>query len=196
MPLIETKGSGSAFAYGLNSFSPDFGAMVPLQYVTASGSSTTLAFTNIPQTYKHLILKWFIRTAYTAEDTLYVYNYDGTGQNTNSTYHYFGSDGSSTPVRGSGTGGFSSVLGYVPGANQTAGVYGAGTMTIHNYSTTSRQKTVTGWGGWDGNNAGRVSYFGNTPLAASGSGAISALTLLTNSNIQTGSYGILYGVKG
>ena len=197
VPLLETRGSGSAFAFGLNSFGADFGAYYPLQTLYANGTSTSLNFTGISQEYKHLEIRYFIRTNFSSEDTLYAYGFDvNAGGSTNSTVHWFGSDRGATPIRANSTGNFSSILGYVPGTNQLAGTYGAGIMKVHNYSSGSRNKTILGWGGWNEVSAGKITMFGNTPMASFTSNAWDRVQLITNGNMVSGSYATLYGIKG
>lgn len=197
MPLIQTKAAASAAAFGLNSFDLDLGAYYPIQTILATGSSTEFQFLNIPQDYKHLEIRWFIRTNFSAEDTIYAYGFDtNAGGSTNTSFHFFGSDGSTTTTKGTGIGSYSGILGYAPGANQPSGAYSSGIMTVHNYSIANRAKTFTGWGGYDANGSGKITNFGNTPLASFTNNAWTIVRILCNGTIQSGSYATLYGIKG
>ena len=60
MPLLESVGSISARAYGLNSFSVE-SAWKSIQTITLSSDNSFIDFSSIPQTYKHLKIIALIR---------------------------------------------------------------------------------------------------------------------------------------
>jgi hypothetical protein len=193
MPIIQTAGSISANDYGLSSANQDIGAYVAIQTFTGNGTASSYTFSNIPQIYTHLQLRYFARTTYSSIDTIYLYNYNNSGTSSNSSYHALTSDGS-TSSNSTGTGSFSSVISSCPGSSQTTGIFGAGIIDILNYTNTSIQKTVRGIGGYDASGSGSIWQSGNTPIAL-GTGAVTNLTILANSNFVSGSYFSLYGVK-
>ena len=183
MPLL----FGNTASAGL-----DAGAMDALFTLYGNGSTTTFTFPSIPQTYANLHLRYFVRTSNSSYDIAYTYNYNGGLASSNSSYHYLSYDGS-TASGSSGIGSFSSVNSFVPGANQTAGVFGAGYLDILDYTST-KQKTVRSFGGYDASGSGYVGIFGNTPLANPTS-PVTALSVAFNSAPVAGSYLALYGVK-
>jgi hypothetical protein len=194
MPLLETRASGSALAYGLNSFIPDFDAFFSIDTKFGDGTNAQFNF-SIPQTYAHLQLRYFARTTYASgPDTLYIYGLrNGGGESTNSSYHSLTYDGSAAGGV-TGTGSYSAVNALVPGLNQTSGVFGAGYVDILDYSVTGKQKTIRCFGGYDANGSGVAGLYGNTPISL-GTNAINTLSVLFNSPPVVGSYFALYGVK-
>ena len=185
MPLL----FGNTASSGLASYD----AFESLFTATGNGSATQFDFT-IPQTYKHLHARVFVRTSYAAgPDTCYTFAYNGASTSTNSSYHALTFDGSN-PVPINGTGSFSGVNFLVPGSGQTAGVFGAGFIDILDYSVAGKQKTVRSFGGYDANGSGALGLYGSTPLAL-GTSAVTALSFIFNSAPVTGSYISIYGVK-
>lgn len=164
-----------------------------------TGSASSVTFSNIPQTYKHLQVRCFVRTAYAAsQDTFYMYNYDNQGSLTNSAYHYLYGTGVNAMATG-GTGNTSSVGGFVPGNTALANTYGIVIVDILDYSNNNKNKTVRSLMGWDDNGTTtsgnvNVGLFSNLPVAL-GTTAVSGLTILFNGNITTNSKFALYGIR-
>lgn len=166
--------------------------------VSGNGSSTSVTFTGIPQTYKHLQLRSFVKTGNAAAyDVLYLYNYDGTSSNTNSAYHGMYGTGSAAGTS-SGTGGFSGGIAYIPAANSGANIFGVSIVDILDYSSTAKTKTIRGMSGFDdnGTTSGNINlYVGSILPVALGSTAITSLTLVCNGAINSNSRFALYGIQ-
>jgi len=185
MPLL----FGNTASSGLASFD----AFESLFTAVGNGSTTQFDFT-IPQTFKHLHARVFVRTSYASgPDTCYTFAYNGASTSTNSSYHAFTFDGSN-PVAVNGTGSFSGVNFLVPGSGQTAGVFGAGFIDILDYSVSGKQKTVRAFGGYDANGSGAMGIYGSTPLAL-GTSPVTAISFIFNAAPVVGSYICIYGVK-
>jgi hypothetical protein len=166
---------------------------------TGTGSSSSVTFTSIPQTYKHLQLRVFVRTAYgSSVDTMYAYNFDGSGATTNSANHLlYGS--SSQALASAGTATYSSIVGYVPANSALANAYGTAVVDFLDYSDTNKNKTIRSLFGWDDNGTtGTSTYVGLASAlpVALGTTAITNLTILFNGNISSASKFALYGIKG
>lgn len=168
--------------------------MIFIQSTNGTGSSTQVTFSNIPQTFTHLQVRGFIRTTFAAvEDTIYAYNFNNDTNTTGSAYHGLSGNGSS-PVSSTGTGSFSSVLGFCPGNNATANVYGSFVLDILDYTNTNKNKTLRIISGYDNNGSGTVSLFSSLPLTRPGTNAITSLSIVLNGNITTASRFDLYGI--
>jgi hypothetical protein len=108
----------------------------------ASGSSqSTITFSSIPSTYKHLQLRAIYRSA-----SSNVYNAWFTGTlngDTGANYSQHGLFGNGSTVTANGTGN-SSVLDYFsrPGSDAAGGIYGAMVMDILDYASTNKYKTT------------------------------------------------------
>ena len=159
-----------------------------------SGPSSIFSFTSIPQTFTHLQLRATLRTTNASvEDTIYAYNFNNNGNSTGSAYHILSGNGSSVSATG-GTGNFSSVLGYAPGNNANANVYGSFILDILDYTNTNKNKTLRIIGGYDNNGSGTVSLVSALPLTLPGTAAVTTLSILCNGNITADSRFDLYGI--
>lgn len=162
-----------------------------------TGSSNTVTFSNIPQTFTHLQLRGFVRTSNAAVyDIFYIYGYDGGGTTTNSVYHWMYGTGSGVGL-GASTGNFSSVVAVVPSANAGSNVYGSAVVDILDYRNTNKNKTLKALWGWDDNNFSgaqvNVGITSGMPVAL-GTNAITAMTVVFNGNVATNSRIDLYGI--
>jgi len=174
------------------------GDFVSIATASGNGSGTSVTFSNIPQTFKHLQLRSFAKTANAAAyDVLYLYNYDGTLSNTNSAYHGFYGTGSAVGTT-SGTAGFSGGVAYIPAANSGANIFGTSIVDIVDYSSTIKNKTIRAVSGFDDNTvtSGNINlYLGSVLPVALGTTAITSLTIVTNGAINSNSRFALYGIK-
>lgn len=170
---------------------------------TASGGESNLTFSSIPQTYKHLQLRGIGRDTNTGAgfstsirctfngDTAANYAYHRIFGNANNTVTSVGAinssfwtgegaillDGSGLPIN-------------------TTNMFGAIISDIHDYSSTSKFKTITSIGG--GNNNGQTT---DTVIAISSgmwksTSAITSLNITTYDKFGAGTTYSLYGIKG
>ena len=163
--------------------------------VTASGGETSLSFTSIPGTYASLQIRGITRRADSgsviATDNLR-FNGD-TG--TNYFYHRLQGDGA-TATAGSGGGATSDIVfSRGTGATATAGMFGAVVADILDYASSTKNKTVKSFTGFDINASG-----GNVYLLSGAwfnTAAITSITIYPNGNtIAAGTTYALYGIKG
>ncbi len=176
--ILASSGGGAAGAYEL------------IETVAGSGASS-VSFTSIPSTYKHLQIRWTARGSNTGSlgIVLTTFNSD-TGANY--TFHQLSGDGSS--VTSAGSGGLSSArLGVYVGSNQTANSFGFGVTDILDYSSTSKNKTVRSLSGVHTDADKIIRMFSGLWASTS---AISSLTISGGYNFSSASRFSLYGVKG
>lgn len=157
--------------------------------LVGSGGTSSISFTSIPTTYKHLQLRMFLKADATTNGTpQIVYNSD-----TSSVYTYH-------ELQGNG----SSASAYSPGANyggqwyvlggQNASGFAAYVTDILDYASTSKNKTIRTLMGFDNNGSGRV-YLVSTAYQNS-STAITSLTITMQSGgASQYSHAALYGIK-
>jgi hypothetical protein len=125
------------------------GALVPIATLGASAD-----FTNIPQSFKHLMITGTLRG--TSANTIEYGNLTFNGTSSGYSYTNLIGDGSSvvsnrnTPV---GNGAF--YLGLFPSGNSTAKIFGSFTIYIYNYTNSSYNKTATWHSGTDVNGGGQ-----------------------------------------
>lgn len=112
-----------------------------LSTVTCTGNTSSIDFTNIPQTYTDLLLLLSLRgNGYNATDVNMRFNSD-TGSNYG--YRLFWKDGNSTSVTGSTVASAVSMFtGFGTGSNTTASAWASNSIYIPNY-TLSRSKVAS-----------------------------------------------------
>ena len=175
------------------------GDFVSIATANGTGSSSSITFSNIPQTYQHLQLRVTSRTAFGAvNDTMYAYNFNGSTSSTNSSTHLLYGE-SSSALASNSTGNFSTIIGYTTGANAISNSYGVAVVDFLDYSNTNKNKTIRSIFGWgDNGTTSQATFLGlqsSLPVAL-GTGAITQMTVLFNGNIASGSSFALYGIKG
>jgi len=151
--------------------------------VGVSGSASE-TFSSIPQTYKHLQLRWMSRSSGGAYNPIFRFNED-TGNNYS--WHYIDGNGTSATSGGGGT--QNSIL--IAGIGGTASTFAVGIMDILDYTNTNKFKTVRILQGADYNGSGAVDLW---------SGSWQSSTAITSiycgfSSAQYSKYA-LYGIKG
>jgi hypothetical protein len=176
----------------------DAGSMVPLQVFTLSSSQSTIEFTNIPNTYKHLQLRILGRTdrgSATLDAAKLEFNGDTTSSNYYSTHYLFGTGSGSALAGADGT--VSRVVVYRLAAS-TAGTntFGAIISDILDYASTSKHKVIRSSGGMDNNGSGEV-YIQSGMWFPSTVSAISSIKITPNvgTNFVANSSFALYGIK-
>ena len=175
---------------------PDLGVMFPIGMVSVgSAGASTVSFSSIPSTYKHLQVRALIRGTASASAISANMQFNS---DTGSNYSYH-------ELYGSGAGGGQAsaganqtrffLHGNAPAATALASSFGVAVMDILDYTNTSKYKTARCLNGMDVNGSG--GYI----LVDSGSwqntNAISSIQITPNSgNFAQYSQFALYGIKG
>ena len=162
-----------------------------IQRVAGTGSSATISFTSIPQTYSSLQIRFIgrVTNADTGENLFLRFNSDS-----GSTYawHYIEGDGGTTYNGGAATQ-TRMLSGRLSADSAASGIVGAGIIDIHNYSTTNQNKTIRVFTGLDRNGSGNVrmdsGFWQNTAAVTS-----IQLTNGSGTNFTTNSTFALYGM--
>lgn len=173
-------------------------AMDLLAVQTASGSSDTLTFSNIPQTtYNDLYLKFIIRTTETAgaENTQHAFvrpNADSTAAN----YGFQEMRGLGSTPAGVELIGFEALPAVGPEDDGPSGSYGYGECTILGYRQTTFHKPIIGkMGGRFKTTTGYIGALSQVSFWCS-TAAITSLTVLAeDGNWKAGTVVSLYGVR-
>lgn len=160
--------------------------------VTAAGGETSLNLTSIPSTYSSLQLRWIARTSRGGP-----YGYFAIRFNSDSsavyTKHSLWADGANVNATAA-TGTAQSEITYAAsGATAGAGTFGVGILDLHNYASTTQNKTYRSFDGNDNNGTGNVEICSGLWINTS---AITAINLVTTAHTFTaGTTFSLYGVK-
>jgi hypothetical protein len=200
MPLLTTQ---SAKSYGFGAVTGITSDHVLIATSTvASGGTSTITFSSIPQTYDHLQLYWNARTtgANTGDFVLVRFNDDSTA-NYNFNYLQASTSGGQTlsPAISTKASNTNAWLTQIAGANNSANVFAVGYGVISDYSKTNRNKSLHCYGGLDDSGLGTPG--GNTRLENSvwfSTSAITSIVLTTysGSNFAANTDFTLYGIKG
>lgn len=155
---------------------------------TATATGNTITFSNIPQTYKSLQIRFIgrqqnfnlsygsIRVEMNGAPTVYS--------------HYLGNLAGTTTANGTT---LSQFTGTMPGNNFDSNMYGCGIIDIIDYSSTTKNKTVRGFVGMDVNNAS-YSCVNLGSIGMFSTSAITSLTLSSSGSAMNGTFA-LYGIK-
>ena len=159
-----------------------------------SGGASTVSFTSIPSTYKHLQIRAIARTSNptTLDDTWVRFNSDSTS---NYRSHQIRGDGASATAADLGSATYA-VPFPVPGTSITSSIFAGGVIDILDYTNTNKNKTVRALSGYDANGSGNVFFRSSLWLNTS---AITQIDLTWQNGLySTPQYSsfALYGIKG
>lgn len=167
-----------------------------IQRVNGTGSSTAITFSSIPQTYQHLQIRAIMKNAYTANanvvDNLYM-TFNSLG-GTNYAYHSLYNNNSAVGAQGQiNTPSADLVYGVANNAATRANMMSVAIIDIHDYASTTKNKTIRTFNGCDYNGFGTVEL--NSGLLKTTS-AITSITLTAGFNWLTTTSFALYGFTG
>ena len=176
---------------GNEAFSDESDFLIQEQVLTSTAS--TITFSSIPQTYKHLQLRVTARSDNAAEFTSLTLRCNGVSTASYS-YHELYGVGSGTPTSTGNSAATAYSWGWQSGANAPAGVFSGSIMDILDYSNTTTNKTMRTLNGMYGSSFYRTYFTSGVFLSTA---AISSLTIATGSgSFQIGSRFSLYGSLG
>ena len=163
-----------------------------IQTVTVgAGGTSTITFSSIPSTYKHLQLRFIAKTSAGAfyDSLLMRFNSDSSGAYS---YHYL--DGFNSSASSAGAASQTFIQHYYTGGN-VANTFSANIVDILEYANTNINKTTRGLAGTDANTSGGGINFSSGSWRSTA--AINTITLTTGgTTIQQYSQFALYGIKG
>lgn len=165
-----------------------------IQRQTATGSEASITFSSIPQTYQHLQIRAMTReTRAVTVSSYYVRFNSDTGAN----YVWHSLYGNGTTVTATaGTSQTSIEGGYDFGSSATANLFGVSIIDIHDYASTTKNKTVRMIDGRDNNSTnGLIKLASGLWLSTS---AITSITVTptVSGNFAASTTFALYGFKG
>ena len=155
------------------------------------GGSSTITFSSIPSTYKHLQVRGISRGTGGSERAVYIKFNGDSGSNYNG--HNLTGNGTAASAGNEGTAGYT-IGAITAGSLATASVYGASVIDILDYQNTNKYKTVRSLDGYDTNGGGKVELRSGLWMSTSAVNQIE-LTLSSNSFEQYSQFA-LYGIKG
>ena len=164
------------------------GSYESIATLTGDGTATSLTFSSIPSTYKHLQIRAITNDA-SGEEVGIRLNGDTA---TNYSHHYLRGTGASVNASGSATQARINFMGVT--TNSTT-IMGATIIDLHDYASTTKNKTVRAFMGYENNSAGIVYLSSGLWQDTS---AVTSITLLNigAAAFRTQTVFSLYGIKG
>jgi len=170
------------------------GSFESIATLTASGGETVLSFTSIPSTYVSLQIRGIYRDTQAsalARNLLMQFNSD-TGSNY--VYHRLEGTGTAATASGAITQTQCLISDAGVGDSATANIYGSSIIDIHDYASTTRNKTMRAFAGVDTNGGGQIGLSSSLWISTA---AISSIQMKPgNTAFKAGTTFALYGIKG
>jgi len=185
-----TGGSGSVSFSLVPVTTGDYESIATVLVGSAGASSVT--FSNIPQTYKHLQIRMLIGSnTSTSDSTDMRFNGDA---GSNYTYHQLYGTGSSVGSEAS-TPRTAAVVGIPAISNTNTNIFATGVVDILDYANTNKYKTQRTLGGWETNSNGQALLTSTSWLSFS---AISQIQIYARDGhgFRQHSRFALYGIRG
>jgi hypothetical protein len=172
---------------------PDFGAFESIATFTYSSITTGVTFSSIPQTYKHLQIRYMAQDADTV-GTIRVISMQFNGDSgSNYKNHTLTGDGASASSAVPGSVATVTSGNTLPDASST-NIFARGVIDILDYANTNKYKTVRYLSGHDRNGAGTVTLASGVWMSTS---AVSSIAIGgTSRTYSIGTQFALYGIKG
>jgi len=162
---------------------------------TGTGSNTSVTFSSIPGTYSSLQLRVLYKDTYT-DPGFATYEMTFNGSTTGYARHRLTGDGSSATATGSSS---NSSIDFFIGPTSSGGqanMYGAAIIDIHDYASTTKNKTVRALSGSDMNSGNTNSQIRLVSGLWANTSAITSITLSDTAYFfAAGSTFSLYGIK-
>jgi hypothetical protein len=159
--------------------------------------ATSIDFTSIPSTYKHLQIRGITRGNRANTEDIMGIQFNGDTTSTNYYGHRVFGDGANA-----GAGAQTSASGFpcawavdMPSATATANVFTGAVIDILDYANTSKYKTGRALAGYDGNGSGFIALSSQLWMSTSAISSISLLPEYGTGFVQYSSFA-LYGIKG
>jgi len=161
--------------------------------VTTTGSSIT--FSSIPSTYKHLQVRFIGRCGVSGETSQGLFMRINGDSGSNYSRHSVGGNGSITYAGGAANSTYA-YPGYITGPNATASNFGIGIIDFLDYANTNKYKTVRSLSGYDNNGGGDLALQSACWLSTSAITSLTFLVELGGGSFVTGTNFALYGIRG
>jgi hypothetical protein len=167
------------------------GSYESISTVTVSTAVSSVTFTSIPATYKHLQIRGIIRQSTGGFDQALLQFNSDTGNNY--ARHTLLGEGSTASAEATASTNKISIAA-IPGSTQTASVFGATITDILDYTNTNKYTTTRALAGTDNNGTG---YFWFSSGLWQNTAAITTITITpgTGNFVQYTQFA-LYGIKG
>jgi hypothetical protein len=183
-PITSTLANGSA--YGYRTFAAAAAGSFESIATSTPTSGTSVTFSSIPSTYASLQIRAYVQ----AGDGSGRVRLNGSSSTSDYAAHILRGDGANVIASGAGTGSYDGV----PYYNYYSSASGAVIIVdIHDYASTTKNKTVRLANGIDINGGGYMALWTGLYLSTT---AVSSITITAGGGFTTGTTISLYGIKG
>jgi hypothetical protein len=162
-----------------------------------AGGQTTISFTSIPSTYKHLQLRWIGRASQ-ANTGLGVYMRINGNTGSNYARHWLRGNGSAASS-GAAVSATQIDIGGVPGSSSPSSIFGAGIIDILDYTNTNKNKTIRSLQGTNQNTTADDNVFFASGFMFANTNAVTQIDVIADSSspgfVQYSQFA-LYGIRG
>ena len=157
-----------------------------------STPQSSITFSDIPQGYKHLQIRWIAREDTAGQGDAEFWGRFNGDSGANYKYHSIFGDGSTAYSAAGGNTFFASGRGVA--ASIASNIFGVSVMDILDYTNTNKNKVTRILSGWDANGSGYMFFYSGLWMNTN---AVTSVTLLgdTGSFIQNSQFA-LYGIEG
>lgn len=157
---------------------------------TPAAGTTSVVLSPIPSTFKHLQVRFMMRR--NAAGTCQIYLRPNSDSASDKAYHYLRGEG--TTASASGVASTSRIyLGEATSSTQSSGIFATGIVDILDYGSTTKNKTVRSFNGYDANGSGYVHV--SSGLWNSTTAITSLQFEFVGDATETGATFALYGIK-
>lgn len=191
---VNSLGSGVSAASSALTTDNSYASIATVPFTNSTTSSAS--FLNIPQNYKHLQLRCFVRMT-SSQSTPYDLTVTVNGSNaTNYSYHTLRGDGANPGSTGLANDNVFRFPVSVPNSFMTSNVFGVLIIDMPDYRDQSKFKTVRALWGYDNTSGASptAGWTGNTGSSLQSTEAISSLIVASFGNFAQNSHIALYGI--
>jgi hypothetical protein len=171
------------------------GTFESIASATGTGSSGTITFSSIPSGYVSLQVRAIVRNAAAGNDFDYFLMRVNGDTGANYAYHALTGTGT-TPTAFAGASQTSGIGGVMALNGTTSNIVSSNIIDIHDYASTTRNKTIRGFSGVDFNSATPAGIAMLSSSAWFNTSAVTSLSFISSSNFTTQTSFALYGIKG
>jgi hypothetical protein len=190
-PILDSI--GSVKGYGWGAISEPVPSFESIATATPNGVSS-VTFSSIPSTYQHLQLRFTTRDTATGTAKADVRLRFNNVSTSSYVIHYLNGDGATAIASYAAANTYLDIYAGAPRAGTTANTFSGAILDIHDYVSTTKNKTVRSFSGTDLNGSGNVTLQSGLFLNTS---AISIIDIVSDGNaFASGSVFALYGIKG
>jgi hypothetical protein len=158
-----------------------------------SGGSSSIAFSSIPSTYKHLQIRYSGHLQTSTSDYASLWMQFNSDTAANYSYHRLFGNGS-TVTADAATSQTRALTTWIPDNVTQSLSYGGSIIDILDYANTNKYKTVRDLGGFDLNGSGIIALFSGLWQSTSAINSISLVSSNSQNFAQYSSFA-LYGIK-